>query len=125
MTEVTIDARIRGVDPTHTSIQGAWAELRRDLREVPGLHVRERDLPSEGPFKGWQTEIIAALTATGTITGFVNILKLGRDRRRSIKVTMRTGDEETVYCISGENISVDALRDALQAAVSPEQDSQP
>jgi hypothetical protein len=127
MTEVTIDASIRGVDPAHTSIQKVWAELRRDLREVPGLRVEERGLRGEGPSKGWETEIIAALTATGTITGFVNVLKLwlGRDRRRSIKVTMRTGGEETVYDISGENISVDTLRDALQAAVQSEQDTQP
>lgn len=125
MTEVVIDASIREVDPAHTSVQGAWAELRQDLRQVSGLHVEERGLRREGPFKGWETEVIAALTATGTITGFVNVLKLwlGRDRRRSIKVTIRTVGKETVYDISGENISVDALRNALQAAVKSEQGS--
>lgn len=76
-------------------------------------------------FKGWETQLIAALTATGTITGFVNVLKLwlSRDRRRSIKVTVHTAGEETIYDISGENISVDSLRDALKAAVQSEQDS--
>lgn len=123
MTEVAIDVGIRGVDPAHAAVQGAWAEIRQDLRHIPGLHVEERGLQGEGAFKGWETEVIAALTATGTITGFVNVLKLwlGRDRRRSIKVTVRSVGEETIYEVSGENISVDALRDALEASVQPEQ----
>jgi hypothetical protein len=125
MTEVAIDVGIQGVDPAHSAVQGAWAEIRQDLRKVSGLRVEERDIRGEGSFKGWEAELIAALTATGTITGFVNVLKiwLGRDRRRSLKVTVRTVGEETVYELSGENISVDALRDALEAAVQSEQDS--
>jgi hypothetical protein len=125
MTEVGINVGIRGVDPAHSAVQGAWAEIRQDLRNVPGLYVEERDLRGEGSFKGWETELIAGLTTTGTITGLVNVLKLwlGRDQRRSVKVTMRTTGKETVYDISGENISVDALRDALKAAVQSEQDS--
>lgn len=127
MTEVAIDVGIQGVDPAHSAVQGAWAEIRQDLRKIPGLNVQERGLRAGGSFKGWETEVIAALTATGTITGFVNVLKLwlGRDRRRSIKVTVRTDGKETVYDISGESISVGALRDALEAAAQSEQHSQP
>jgi len=125
MAEVAIDVGIRGVDPAHSAVQEAWAEIRHDLRKVPGLHVEERGLRAEGSFKGWEAELIAGLTATGTITGFVNVLKLwlSRDQRRSIKVTVRTVGEETVYDISGENISVDAVRSALEAAVHSERDS--
>jgi hypothetical protein len=125
MTEIAIDVGIRGVDPAHPAVQWARVEIYQDFRRVPGLRVEERDLRGEGSFKGWETELIAALTATGTITGFVNVLKLwlGRDQRRSLKVTVRTIDEEKVYEISGENISVDALRDAIEAAVQSEQGS--
>jgi hypothetical protein len=125
MTEVAIDVGIRGVNPAHTAVQGAWAEIREDFRAVPGLKVEERSLPGEDAFKGWETEVIAALTATGTVTGFVNVLKiwLGRDRRRSITAKVRTDGAETVYEITGEKISVDALRDALKAAVESEQDT--
>lgn len=125
MTEIAIDVGIRGVDPAHPAVQRAQGEIRQDFRRVPGLRVEERDLRGQGPFKGWETELIAALTATGTITGFVNVLKLwlGRDQRRSLKVTVRAIGEEKVYEISGENISVHALRDAIEAAVQSEQDS--
>jgi hypothetical protein len=124
MTEVVLDAGIRGVDPAHSAVQGAWAELRQDLREVHGLRVEERAVAGEGTSKGLESELITlitALTTTATITGFVNVLKLwlGRDRRRTLKVTVRDTGKETVYDISGENISVDALRDAVKAAVQP------
>jgi hypothetical protein len=124
MAEITVDADIRGIDRAHPAFQGAWGELLADLRATPGLRAQERDVVPETAkqTKGWETELIVGLTGTGTVTGFVQGLKLwlGRDRRRSVTVTVRSGGQEASYEIAGENISTSTLQAALDAAVQQE-----
>jgi hypothetical protein len=124
MAEITVDADIRGIDRAHTAFQGAWGELLADLRATPGLRAQERDTAAETAMKakGWETELIVGLTGTGTVTGLVQALKLwlGRDRRRKVTVTVRSGDQEASYEITGENISTGTLQAALDAAVQRE-----
>jgi hypothetical protein len=124
MAEVTVDIDIRGIDRAHPAFQGAWAELLTDLRVSPGLRAQERDVAAEPTMtgKGWETELIVGLTGTGTVTGLVQALKLwlGRDRRRSVTVTVRSDGQEAHYDIAGENISVGTLESALDAAVHRE-----
>src|SRR5690349_11585679 len=113
MAEITVDADIRGIDRAHSAFQGAWGELLADLRAAPGLRARERDVTAEAAIskKGWETELIIGLTGTGTVTGLVQALKLwlGRDRRRSVTVTVRSGGQAVTYDIAGENISTGTL----------------
>jgi hypothetical protein len=124
MAEITVDADIRGIDRAHPAFQGSWGELLADLRATPGVHPQERDVAAEPTVKGkgWETELIVGLTGTGTITGIVQAFKLwlGRDRRRSVTVTVHSGGQEARYEISGENISTDTLQTALGAAVEQE-----
>jgi hypothetical protein len=124
MAEITVDADIRGIDRAHPAFQGAWGELLADLRATPGLRAQERDVAAEKAVreKGWETELIVGLTGTGTVTGLVQALKLwlGRDRRRSVKVTVRSDGHEASYEIAGENISTGTLQAALDVAVQRE-----
>jgi hypothetical protein len=124
MTEITVDADIRGIDRAHTAFQKAWGELLADLRAAPGLRAQERDVAAEAAKqgKGWETELIVGLTGTGTVAGLVQALKiwLGRDRRRSVTVTERSGGQEVSYEVTGENISIGTLQAALDAAVQRE-----
>ncbi len=126
MAEVTVDADIRGIDRAHPAFQGSWGELLTDLRATPGLRAQERDVAAEPAMKGkgWETELIVGLTSTGTVTGLVQALKLwlGRDRRRSVTVTVRSGGQEASYEVAGENISTGTLQDALDAAVRRERE---
>lgn len=121
MAEVTVDADVGGIDRAHPAFQGAWSELLADLRATPGLRAQECDVAAETAMKGkgWETELIVGLTSTGTVTGLVQALKiwLGRDRRRSITVTVRSGSQETSYEIAGENISTGTLQAALDVEV--------
>lgn len=125
MAEITVDADIRGIDRAHPAFQGAWGELLADLRATPGLRAQERDVTTESATqakKGWETELIVGLTGTGTVTGLVQAFKLwlGRDRRRSVTVTVRSGEQEISYEIAGENISTGTLQAALDVAVQRE-----
>lgn len=120
MTEVAIDIDIAGVDHGHSAIRGAWAELRQDLAGAnPAPRLSERHRSDGSDTKGLWDEVIVSLTTTGSLTAFVSALRLwlGRDRRRSVTVTVHDDGGETTYKISGENISTGTLQHALEAAV--------
>lgn len=119
MPEVVLVARLRRVDPAHSAAQAAYAELLRDLAGTPALRATERPVADHGGSKGPAIELVVSAIASGSIAGLVKIVQLwlGRDRRRSISVAVREGSNETVYDVTGENISVTALTAALEAAV--------
>lgn len=120
MTEVAVDIDIAGVDHGHSAVRGAWAELRQDLDGTsPRLRVSERHRSDRSNTKGLWDEVIVSLTTTGSLTAFVSALRLwlGRDRRRSVTVTVHDNGRENSYEISGENISTVTLQHALEAAV--------
>lgn len=119
MPEVVLDARVRGVDSAHSAAQAAYGELLGDLASAPALRAAERPAGDGGGTKGAVSELVLSLTASGSIAGLVKIVQLwlGRDRRRSLTVTVRTNADEAVYDLTGENVSVTALTRALEAAV--------
>lgn len=127
MTEVAIDVHLPRVDPGHSAAQAARSELLADLATVPSLRARERDLPAEGGSKGPLTELIVSVSASGGITALVKIMRiwLSRDQKRSLKVTVQTSENGTIYDISGESVSIETLRDALEAAVRTQTTSGP
>lgn len=128
MPDAVISVSLPGVDPGHSAFQAAYAELLEDLGTAPSLRPRERDLPAgapscDGGFKGLLTELVVSLSAPGSIAALVKIVQiwLARDRRRSLKVTVHTTGTratgtQTTYEISGDGVSVETLRHALEAA---------
>jgi hypothetical protein len=127
MTEVVIGVHLLTVDPGHSAFQAALGELLEDISTVPSLRPRERDLPADGGSKGSLTELVVSLSASGGIAALVKIMQLwlSRDRKRSLKVTVQTTQNTTTYDISGDSVSVETLRDALNAAVRSQTDSDP
>ncbi len=119
MAEVVMDVHLPNVDPGHSASQAALAEFLEDLGTVPPLRPTQRDLPAEGAFKGPLTELVVSVSTSGGVAALVKIMRiwLGRDRKRSLKVTVRTAENATMYEISGDDVSVETLRDALEAAV--------
>lgn len=119
MAEVVVDARIPGVDSGHSAVRAASAELARDLGANPALRAEELARPTASGSKGLASELIVSLTTSGSIAGFVSILRLWlhRDRRRAVRVTVRTTPEETTYDVTGDSISIQTLQSALEAAV--------
>ena len=90
---------------------------------TPSLRVRERDVPAEGGSKGPLTELVISVSASGGAASLVKLVRiwLARDRRRSLKVTIQTtGTQATgtlmTYEISGDGVSDETLRHALEAA---------
>jgi hypothetical protein len=117
--EVVINVHLPGVDPGHPASQAALGELLEDLRTIPSLRARERDLPADSGSKGPLTELVVSVSASGGVAALVKLARiwLGRDRKRSLRVTVQDAGQETTYEISGDGISVGTLRDALDAAV--------
>lgn len=114
-----MSVHLLNVDPGHSAPQGALAEFLEDLRTVPPLRARQRDLPADGASKGALTELVVSVSTSGGVAALVRIIRiwLGRDRKRSLQVMVRMAENATIYEISGEGVSVETLRDALEAAV--------
>jgi hypothetical protein len=117
--EVVMDVQLPGVDPAHPAFQGAVGELLADLRTVPALRARERDVPAERGSKGPLTELALSVSASGGMAALVRIVRiwLDRDRKRSLKVTVTTTKKTKTYDISGDGVSVETLKQALNAAI--------
>jgi hypothetical protein len=127
MAEVVIGVHLLSVDPGHSAFQAALGELLGDIGTVPSLRPRERDLPADDGSKGSLTELVVSLSASGGVAALVRIMQLwlSRDRKRSLKVTVQTPQNTTVYDISGDSVSVETLQDALEAAVRSQSGSSP
>lgn len=118
MLEAVVDVHLPGVDPGHSAFQTARAELLDDLGATPSLRARERDVPASDGSKGTLIELVISVSASGGIASLVKIVRLwlSRDRRRSLKVTIQTTGTQTTYEVSGDDISVETLHAALEAA---------
>lgn len=119
MAEVVVDAQIPGVDSGHSAVQAASAELVGDLGADPALRAEELARSAATGTKGLATELIVSLSTSSSIAGFVSILRLWlhRDRRRAVRVTVRTTQDETTYDVTGDSISIQTLQSALETAV--------
>ncbi|WP_135233345.1 hypothetical protein [Nocardia sp. CS682] len=124
--EAKLTAQLDGLSPDHPAALGAREELLADLRSVPGLYLEERGV-AEHEGKGVLQELVIGFGgAAGSLAGLVKILQLwlSRDRHRSLTVSVSQHGTDKTVIIEGENISMDALTEALgSAAIEP--DSQP
>ena len=115
--EVGVQCGIAGLDAGHPAVLGALGELFADLRSVPELKAAEHDaVQQEG--KGALAELIVSVSSAGSIATFARILRLWmeRDRHRSLTVSITEQESGRVVKIEGENISIDSLAEALNAA---------
>ncbi|WP_406262782.1 hypothetical protein OIA45_19740 [Streptomyces chartreusis] len=118
MTEISVDGRLIGVKDDHPAVLDARDELFEDLRSKPGLTAAEHDVAGDGGGKGAVTELIVGLSGAGSLAAFVQLVRLwlGRDRRRSLTVSITEEATGKVIRIEGEHISIESLTEALRAA---------
>jgi hypothetical protein len=116
MAQAVLDIGFAGIELDHPAAQAGIGELVADLQSAAELTVREGAVAGSG-WKGASIELIVSLGAPGTLAALVRIVKLwlGRDRRRSIILSVRNGPEGAVITIEGEEVSVDTLTDALNS----------
>lgn len=117
MADVRVEFGLSGLRSDHPAAQAALSELLDDLRSDPRLEAREQSVPIAAG-KGLPAELIVSLVTSGTVATLVRILKLWlqRDRRRSLKVSVRTPAGETIVSIEGDQISTATLARALESA---------
>jgi hypothetical protein len=113
--QVVLEVQFEGISLDHSAAQEGIRELIADLRSA----VREEEV-ADGGSKGAPVELVVSLGASGTVAGLVRIVKLWltRDRRRTMTVSVRDMTKETVISIEGDQISVDALNQALNSIVN-------
>jgi hypothetical protein len=112
--DASIEVRLADIGPEHPAAQTARGELLADLGQMPHLRAREHETSDEGA-KGGSLEVLVTLGTSGTIAGLVQIVKLwlSRDRRRSLKVSVRNTADGVNIELEGEEISVAVLTEAL------------
>lgn len=122
--DAKLEVHLEGLELYHPAAQAAAGELLTDLRRASDLPVEEREVNDGDGTKGALVELIVSLGTPGSIVGLARIMQLwlGRDRRRSIRVSVRNGDEETVIDVEGDQISTDTLAHALRSAVERNQE---
>lgn len=115
--DVRLEVRLEGIGLEHSAAQAAIGELISDLTSVPELKARQRGVADAGT-KGAPVDLVVSLGVQGTIVGLVQIIKiwLGRDRRRSLTVSITNDDDKTVVHVEGEQVSTSTLTEALRAA---------
>lgn len=117
VTDARVEFDLAGLRSDHPAAQVALTELLDDLRTDPRLKAREEPT-TIGAGKGLAVELIVSLGTSGSVAAVVRILKLWlqRDRRRSLRVTMRTPAGETIVSVEGDQISTATLARALESA---------
>lgn len=120
MTDVLVEFDLAGLRNDHPAALAAHRELLADLRSDPRLEAREQS-GSIAAGKGVPVELIVSLGGTsGIVAAVVRILKLWlqRDRRRSVRVSVRTPAGETIVSVEGDQISTETLAKALESAAN-------
>jgi hypothetical protein len=117
MADAGVEIGLAGLRNDHPATQAALGELMGDLRSDPRLEARERSAAIAGG-KGVPVELIVSLSTSGTAAALARIVKLWlqRDRRRSVKVSLRTAAGETIISVDGDEISTETLTKALESA---------
>jgi len=115
-----ISVGVTGVDKNHHVVELALAELIADVREYSAeLTVSSTGSPQPGS-KGWVEDTVLGISSLGGGATFVKLvtLWLGRDKKRSVRVSVERSDSAPVVVeASGENISVDGLKFAIEEAL--------
>ena len=121
---VTIELRIEGLRPTDRAHQVAAQDFVEYVRETRGVQLSKTRADGLAGIKGGLDQIAIELASPATMTGLVAVLRLWlrRDRKRSVHVKVTTSDTKTVEAeASGEGISLDALKSALETALKTTQ----
>jgi hypothetical protein len=123
---LTITPRLSGASVVHPAVESALHELVADAQHAAGVKLSIVDREATPGHKGTLQEVALALTAPGAVAGVVQIFRLwlGRDRRRSIDVSInRPGQDPVELHVSGDGISLDALQKAVDSAIQADEDT--
>jgi hypothetical protein len=126
-TRISLHPGLSTLVPDDEPLRSAAAELVADLRELDGLGVTWDSIPAPGT-KGQWSDLVVALGGPSAIGGAVRVfhLWLNRDRRRSLALTRDNGDGKLLTIeLSGETISDQTVRDAIQRMVDTAEPSAP
>lgn len=118
MVEAVLDLMLEGLHMSHPAAQDALAELVEDLgaKGLPPLVDRATRGEFEGA-KGGILELAVSVAAPGSIACLVRVIQiwLGRDRRRTLIVSIRETGHDVSIKIDGSDISDDVLIETVRS----------
>lgn len=117
--EIAVEIALADLPPSHPAFALAEQDLLADSRALPSILLEQRTVADEGQkgaVGGW---LLKVLTPSST-NAVVELFKawLSRDRRRSVTVSLMEPGQAvpTIIHVSGDQISLDVLTKALEAA---------
>jgi hypothetical protein len=113
---LTVELTTQGVGSTDRSHQANVQDFIDYTNEISGVKLASGlSEPSAGTKGGWE-QIVLEVASPGAVVALFR-LYLHRDRRRSVRVTIKSGHQPDVEIeATGEAISLDALKTAVEAA---------
>lgn len=121
--EAVLTVRLDDVGPDHASARAATADLVADLRSSSEVPLTERAITELGT-KGSTIEWVVSLMTPATMLSLTRIVQLwlGRDRRRSLVISVRSTKTGKVIEVTGDRVTVDALTEAAAYVMDAEDD---
>jgi hypothetical protein len=117
--ELSVELALEGLEPSHRAHEAAAQEFAEYVRETPGVAVVDAPAQTTEASKGsWEPLVISIASPTSIAVIRMFRLWLQRDRRRSVKVKIRSGGQPPVEVeADGENVSLQALQSAVESAL--------
>lgn len=116
---LAVELSADGLEPTHRAHQAAVQDFIDFTNETPGVHLSRVPVEPSGGTKGAWEQLVLEVASPSGAAAVVALFRLWlhRDRKRSVRVTIRTDDRPPVEVeANGESISLDALKAAIEAA---------
>jgi hypothetical protein len=123
--ELSVELTLEGLKPSHRAHEIAVQEFTEYARETPGVAVVDAPGDAAAAAKGsWEPLVISIASPTSIALVRMFRLWLQRDRRRSVKVKIHSGEQPPVEVeADGENVSLQALQSAVESALKASRDT--
>jgi hypothetical protein len=122
--ELVVELTPGDLEPSHRAHGTAVQEFMDYAHETPGVVVVDTPATTGEASKGsWEPIVLAIASPTSVAIVRMFRLWLQRDRARSVKVKICSGEQPSVEVeAKGENVSLRALQDTVEAALKASSD---
>lgn len=123
--ELSVELEVEGLKPSHPAHEAAVQEFTDYAHETAGVAVVDTPVSTTEASKGsWEPLVLSIASPTSVAVVRMFRLWLQRDRARSVKVKIRSGEQPPVQVeANGQNVSLRALQDAVESALKASEDT--
>lgn len=121
-TDVVVRLKVAELKSNHPALEAATQEFVSDARKTRHVNVVERDVDSPGG-KGFLQEFALIPSGPSAAWAVVTLVKLwlGRDRRRSVQITIKNpGQDPVIVEATGDSISLQTFEKVIYETLGRE-----